>query len=220
MAKHLERDLDRLRKAVLTMAAAVEEAIRDATRSLRDRDAESARAVIRADAVVDRMENEVQDECLKVLALHQPVAGDLRRVSAVLLITTDLERMGDLAVGVARRSLKLARPPHAPIPERLFDMAARSAAMVRQSLDAFVESDAARARAVIAQDAAVDADNDALIDEVTGLMKGSADAIESGLSIFSVVRHLERIADHATNVAEDVIYLVEGEQVRHAKGRA
>ena len=217
MSKHFERDLDHLRRAVLTMAAAVEEAIHCATRALRERDADLAKTCIHADSAIDQMENTLQEECLKVMALHQPVASDLRHVSAVLLISTDLERMGDLAVGVAKRAKKLARPPHTPVPTRLWEMAARVTHMVRQSFDAFVNSDPQLARAVILLDADVDADNDALIAEVTGLMKGSSNAIDAGISLFSVVRHYERIADHATNVAEDVIYLVEGEQVRHGR---
>lgn len=217
MSKHFERDLDQLRRAVLTMAAAVEEAIHTATRALRERDAAMAKACVLADAAIDGMENALQEECLKVMALHQPVASDLRHVCAVLLITTDLERMGDLAVGVAKRAKRLARQPHVEVPPRLWEMAARVTHMVRQSFDAFVNSDPRLARAVIPLDTQVDDDNDALIAAVTGLMKGSADAIDAGMSLFSVVRHFERIADHATNVAEDVVYLVEGEQMRHGR---
>ena len=211
----MARDLDNLQRAILGMAGAVEEALHVAVRSLRDRDPVAARACVAGDAVVDRLENEVQEECLKILALHQPVAGDLRRVSAVLLISTDLERIGDLAVGIAERALQLARPPLVPVPDRLGEMAARAIRMVRQSLDAFVARDAAAARAVIREDDAVDRDAADIIRGLIAAMKEPGGAVEAGLSLFSAVRHVERIADHATNVAEDVVYLVEGDVVRH-----
>lgn len=215
MSKHMERDLERLQRSILRMAGAVEEAIYQATQALQDRDPSRARQVVDGDGEIDRLENEVQDECLKILALHQPVAVDLRRVSSVLLISTDLERMGDLAVGIAERATSLAHPPHPTVPSRLASMTARVTEMVRRSLDAFVHLDPAAARAVIRLDDAVDADNEAIIAELIAEMKAAPDRIESGMSLFSAVRHLERIADHATNIAEDVIYLAEGEVVRH-----
>lgn len=217
MSKQMERDLDHLRRSLLTMGAAVEQAVHTATKSLRDRNAALADACVEADSVVDMMENAIQEQCLRVLALHQPVAGDLRHVSAMLLMATDLERMGDLAVGVARRARTLARPPHIDAPPRLWDMAARATRMVRQSLDAFANSDPALARAVIDQDPEVDCDDDALVAEVTEIMKGSPAAIETGILMLSVVRRFERLADHATNVSEGVIYMVEGVQVRHSQ---
>jgi phosphate transport system protein len=167
------------------------------------------------DGEIDRLENEVHDECLKILALHQPVAVDLRRVSSVLLISTDLERMGDLAVGIAERAASLAHPPHPTVPARLTPMTMRVTEMVRRSLDAFVNLDPNAARAVIRLDDAVDEDNEAIIAELIADMKAEPEQVESGMSLFSAVRHLERIADHATNIAEDVIYLAEGELVRH-----
>lgn len=215
MSKHMERDLERLQRSILRMAGAVEAAIYEATQALQDRDPSRARQVIDGDGEIDRLENEVQDECLKILALHQPVAVDLRRVSSVLLISTDLERMGDLAVGIAERAMSLAHPPHPTVPSRLTSMAQRVTEMVRRSLDAFVHLDPVAARAVIRLDDAVDADNEAIIAELIAEMKAAPDRIETGMSLFSAVRHLERIADHTTNIAEDVIYLAEGEVVRH-----
>jgi phosphate transport system protein len=211
----MERDLDRLQRSILRMAGAVEEAIYQATRALQDHDPDLARKVIDGDTVIDRLENEVQNESLKILALHQPVAVDLRRVSAVLLISTDLERMGDLAVGIAERALVLAKPPHRNIPGRITRMTRAATEMVRKALDAFVKLDPVMARTVIRLDDDVDHDNDELIRDLIADMKTSPDKVESGLALFSAVRHLERIADHATNIAEDVIYLVEGEVVRH-----
>ena len=157
----------------------------------------------------------MQEEALSILALHHPVASDLRRIAAVLFISTDLERMGDLASDIAERALALAVPPFFPIPEKLAAMAAAAAAMVRQSLDAFVQTDAASARGVVLLDDTVDALHLQMIEAITAEMKRNVNHIEAGISMFSAIRHLERIADHATNIAEGVIYLVEGQIVRH-----
>src|SRR5262245_47536214 len=159
VSKHMERDLEYLQRSILRMAGAVEEAIYESTKALRERSPDLARVVIEGDGAIDRLENEVQDECLKILALHQPVAVDLRRVSAVLLISTDLERMGDLAVGIAERAVMLADLPYPKIPERIAQMTMRATEMVQRSLNAFVNLDAVEARAVIPMDDEVDRDN-------------------------------------------------------------
>jgi phosphate transport system protein len=152
---------------------------------------------------------------LKILALHAPVAVDLRRISVVLMITTDLERIGDLAVGIAERAVVLAHPPYVPIPDRIESMTNRTLCMLRASLDAFVNGDPTAAARVIRSDDEVDQDNADIIQDLVEEMKQSPELVEPALSLFSAVRHLERIADHATNIAEDVIYLVNGEIVRH-----
>lgn len=215
MSKHMQRDLERLQRLVLRMAGYVEEAVYQAIHSLRENDTRLAERVIEGDHRIDQLENEVLEECLKLLALHQPVAVDLRRISSVLLISTDLERMGDLATAIAGRALHVSKTPHPPVPSRLKPMAEKVTEMVRRALDAFVNSDAAAARNVIRMDAQVDEENDAIIAELVALMKQTPDNIEPALSLFSATRHLERIGDHATNIAEDVIYLVDGEVVRH-----
>jgi phosphate transport system protein len=143
------------------------------------------------------------------------VAIDLRRVAAILKINTDLERMADLAVDIAERSLVLATPPYVPIPTGLQRMTDMTTSMVRQSLDAFVNLDARLARRVWRLDDEVDRYNDEIIQDIIQSMQSAPEMVEPGLSLFSAVRHLERIADHATNIAEDVVYLVEGEIVRH-----
>jgi phosphate transport system protein len=215
MTKHMQRDLERLQALVLKMAGYVEEAVYTAFRALRNRDREEAQRVIDGDTEIDLLENSLQEECLKILALYQPVAVDLRRIATVMLISTDLERMGDLAVGIAERAMALSSPPFIGVPEQLGHMTHATANMVRKALDSFVQMDAEAARTVVRLDDEVDADNDRIIDWLTGEMKKSTDLVEAGISLFSAVRHLERIADHATNIAEDVIYLVEGEIVRH-----
>jgi phosphate transport system protein len=215
MSKHLERDLDDLQKDLLALAASVEEAIHKAIRALQDRDVALAEEVIDGDSDIDEEENHVEEECLKVLALHQPVAVDLRRVTSVLQINTDLERMADLAEDIAERAVALARWPAIPIPADLQRMTDLTSSMVRQALDAFVNLDAKLARLVCRLDDEVDRYNKSIITELIGVMQHSPDMVEPGLSLFSATRHLERIADHATNIAEDVIYLVEGAIVRH-----
>jgi phosphate transport system protein len=215
MSKHLERDLDNLQRDILAMAASVEEAIHKAIRALQDRDMESAQEVIDGDTQIDQEENHVEEECLKMLALHQPVAVDLRRIAAALKINAELERMADLAEDIAERAQALARPPFVPIPEKLQRMTDLTAAMVRESLDSFVNLDARQARRVCRLDDEIDRYNEAIINEIIGIMQQSPEMVKPGLSLFSAVRHLERIADHATNIAEDVVYLAEGEIIRH-----
>jgi phosphate transport system protein len=211
----MKRDVEVLQRTVLTMAGYVEEAVFSATQSLLERDTDRAQTVIDQDEEIDRMENDVQEECLRVLALYAPVATDLRQITTVLLISTDLERMGDLAVGIAECAIELASPSVPRPPQRLKHMAHKAIEMVRLALDAYVRSDATIARQVIQMDDQVDADNDAIIEAVLGQMKQSPHDVDTGVSLFNVVRYMERIADHATNIAEDVVYMVEGQMVRH-----
>src|SRR5262245_16625892 len=215
MSKHLERDLDNLQRDILTLAASVEEAIHKAAQSLRQRDPHLARQVIDGDSQIDEDENHVEEECLKMLALHQPVAVDLRRIAAALKINNELERMADLAEDIAERAVRLAQLPEVPIPEKLQRMTDLTTSMVRQSLDSFVNLDARLARSVCRLDDEVDRYNREIIDELMQMMRCSPERLEPALSLFSATRHLERIADHATNIAEDVVYLVEGALLRH-----
>jgi phosphate transport system protein len=215
VSKHLERDLDDLQRELVALASSVEEAIHKAIRALQQRDSQLAQEVIDGDNLIDEEENHVEEECLKVLALHQPVAIDLRRVSAAMMINTDLERMGDLAEDIAERATALTRMAQIPIPADLQRMTDLTSSMVRQALDAFVSLDVRLARRVCRMDDEVDRYNKLIIEELIALMQKSPEMVEPGLSFFSATRHLERIADHATNIAEEVIYLVEGAIVRH-----
>jgi phosphate transport system protein len=216
MAIHLHRDLENLQRELLALATSVEEAIQKAVAALTRRDAELAQQVIAGDAEIDQEENLVEEECLKMLALHQPVAVDLRRIAAALKINTDLERMADLAEDIAERVIHLAELPAVPIPAKLQRMTDLTTTMVRHSLDAFVDMDADQARRVCRLDDEVDRYNSEIIEEIIGMMEQSPALVEAGLSLFSATRHLERIADHATNIAEDVVYLVEGTIIRHS----
>src|SRR5262245_51497882 len=211
MSKHLERDLDRLQSDLLALAASVEEAIHKAIQALQKREVGPAQQVIAGDPQIDQEENQIEEECLKILALHQPVAIDLRRIAAALKINTDLERMGDLAEDIGERALLLARPPFIPIPDKLQRMTDLTTAMVRESLDAFVNLDVRQAQRACRLDDEIDRYNREIIEEVIPIMQESPELVPPGIALFSAVRHLERIADHATNIAEDVVYLVEGE---------
>jgi phosphate transport system protein len=215
MSKHLQRDLDNLQRDLLAMAASVEEAIHRSIRALQSREKGLARQVIEGDSVIDEEENHVEEECLKLLALHQPVAVDLRRITAALKINNELERMADLAEDIAERALHLAELPPVPVPTKLQRMTDLTTTMVRESLDAFVHLDVRLARIVCRMDDEVDRYNHDIIEELIQMMHDKPALVEAGLSFFSATRHLERIADHATNIAEDVVYLVGGEIVRH-----
>jgi phosphate transport system protein len=213
--KHLEQELERLQRDVLQMAGAVEEAIRLAVDALQKRDPALARQVVDGDDRIDNEENQVDEECLKILALYQPVATHLRRVIAVMHINTDLERMADRAEAMAERALVLAQLP-APVPlPQLQAMADLTISMVRQALDSFTNLDCRAAGTVCRLDEQVDRLNDEAIAELVAMMKADVAMVEAGLSLFSAVRHLEGIGDLAASIAEDVIYLVEGEIVRH-----
>jgi phosphate transport system protein len=217
MSKHLEREIERLKKKILSLGTVVEEAVQKAVRAISDRDAALAQRVIEDDVATDHIEVEVEEECLKILALHQPVAIDLRFIVAVLKINNDLERIGDLAVNIAERAVFLASRNHDRL-VTLFDfeeMAAKTQAMLKQSLDALVNVDADLARDVCAADDEVDAMNRQMYIQVEDAIRAHPEQMDALIHMLSISRHLERIADHATNISEDVIYMIEGEIVRH-----
>ena len=215
MAAHLLRALDGLQRDLIALAGLVEDAIHKSIRALQTRNLDLAREVIECDAQIDSEDNHVYEECLKILALHQPVATDLRRIVSVMMITTDLERMGDLAEEIAERAISLTGTAHVPIPEKLQRMADLTTMMVRQSLDSFVNLNHTQAERVRRMDDEVDRYNEEIIQELIKAMQSNPEMVDPGLSMFSATRHLERIADHATKIAEDVIYLIGGELVRH-----
>ena len=199
----------------MSLCGSVERMIGQATEVLCERNTELSAEVLAADEVVDQTEVEIEEECLKMLALHQPFAGDLRHLASVLKINSDLERIADLACNIAERGACLHRHLNFPIPENLPRMIGIATEMVRLALDAFVDTDAELAQKVIAQDRSVDELHLSVIVELKSLMKDESDIVDAALHCFSASRHVERIADHAVNIAEDVIYLATGEIVRH-----
>ena len=217
MSIHLERDLDALEQDLLAQSALVEEMIRIACRGLCDRQLGVSEELLIREPEINRREVKIEEECLKVLALHQPVAVDLRRVATVLKTNGDLERIADLAVNVGERIEAIALAPELPMPDSLDRMADTAIGMVRDALDAFVELDADAAQRVRRQDDEVDDLNRRVIGSVYDLIREHPHLVEPALHLFSASRHIERMADHATNIAEDVIYLVEGEITRHRR---
>ncbi len=214
MTRHIERQIENLKERILRVGTLVEEAISKSITALINRDVPLAQRVMANDEAIDRMEVEVEEECLKILALYQPVAADLRFVVAVLKINNDLERMGDLAKNIAKRVAQLAGCD-VPLPPELRSMAMQAQEMVKQCLDAVVRGDPALARQVREEDDAVDEGRQRIQRRVMQGIKDDPDNAESLLRINSVSKHIERIADMATNIAEDVVYMVEGEIVRH-----
>jgi len=215
MRVHLQRDVDRLNRRLLELSAEVESDVRAAVRAVEERDEAAARRIIEHEAIINAWEVEVEDDCLKILALHQPVAADLRYGIAVLKMNQDLERIGDLAVHIAERALLLCGRPAVSQPFRLGEMASKTQAMLKKVLDAFVNLNTAAAHEVCAADNEIDAINRDVGDQVKKAAAQNPAMIESLLQIMHIARHLERIADHATNIAEDLIYLVDGRIVRH-----
>jgi phosphate transport system protein len=215
MSKHLQRDIESLNTELLTVSSMVEDMIDKATQALTDRRYDLADEVVKADEYVDEHEVHVEEECLKMLALHQPVAVDLRRIATVMKVNNDLERIADLAVSIAQRAQAMDEFPAFPIPEVLPRMVVLATQMVRGAMNAFVNMDSTAARRMIAMDRTVDQFNRDIIAELQALMQKRPEAVAAAVHCFSAVRHIERIADHATNIAEDVIYLVEGDIVRH-----
>src|SRR6478609_2379925 len=215
MSKHLQRDIDSLNTELLRISSMVEDMIDKATQALAERRYDLADEVVKSDEYVDSHEVHVEEDCLKILALHQPVAVDLRRIATVMKANNDLERIADLAVSIAQRAQALDEFPAFAIPDRLPRMVVLATEMVRGAMNAFVNMDTAAARRIIAMDRTVDQYNRDIIAELQALMQSKPDSVPPALHCFSAVRHIERIADHATNIAEDVIYLAEGDIVRH-----
>ena len=215
MSKHLQIEIERLKKRVLAIGVTVIEAIQKALLALEARRAEIASQVMEGDKQVDTAEVELEEECLKLLALYQPVAEDLRFITAVMKINNDLERMGDEAVNIAEHASFLSRSNPIAVPPQLSAITAAAMRMVRESLDAFVQGDVQAARRICAEDDEVDGLNREIITAVWRMMQDDPQTVERATHLFSVSRHLERIADHATNIAEDVVYMVEGKIIRH-----
>jgi phosphate transport system protein len=215
MTKHLLHDLDLLKKEVLAMGAMVEDSIHKAIASLVRRSPEIAREVLDGDDAIDKKELEVEDLCLKMLALHQPVAGDLRFIVAVMKVNNDLERMGDHAQNIAERALFLATHPPVEVDLDVARMLDAVRTMVSQSLDALVNQDPVLARQVLAEEDEVDRLHEHMFTVLQDLMMRDASTVERAVQILSVSRHLERVADLATNVAEDIVFMSEGEVIRH-----
>ncbi|MFA6568296.1 MAG: phosphate signaling complex protein PhoU [Victivallales bacterium] len=217
MSVLLGREITSLKKKILQMTALVEESVRKAVSAVRRKDDALAEEVIQSDDRIDFMENELEEECLKILALHQPVATDLRYVVVCLKINNDLERIGDLAVNIAERAKAISGEEDDFMPESIPKMIDASIAMLKKSLDAFIEMDANLAREVSLMDDVVDELNRGMYLEVKKLIMGEPERTGYLLHILGVSRQLERIGDYAVNISEDVVYMIDGKIVRHSK---
>ena len=213
--RHFVEELEQLKSKLLEMGALVEVAIHRSVSAVTQKDRAAAEDVFRNEQRINQIEVEIDDFAVNLLALHQPMATDLRLIVAALKINTDLERMGDLAVNIAQRAVSLME---GPIIKPMIDIphiAGLVQSMVRKALDAFVARDADLARSVLASDDAVDSLRTACYHELTSFMEKDPKNIQQSLSLLSITRNLERIADHSTNIAEDVLFLVKGVDVRH-----
>ncbi len=215
--KHFSRELEKIKKQILSLGAMVEERVRMALKAVETNDAELAQQIIKSDYEIDEMEVEIEEECLKVLALHQPVAVDLRFLIAVIKIDNDLERIGDQAVNIAERVDVMAKRD---LSDFFFDyssMGEKAQIMLKMSLDALVNMDYDLAFKVVIMDDEVDRFKSEAYDRLKQAMSQHPDKIGHLINLLLVSRHIERLADHTTNIAEEVIYLIEGEIIRHAQ---
>jgi phosphate transport system protein len=213
--RHFEEELDNLRSRLLEMSGLVEDSVYRSIQSLIERDEVAAQQVLQNESRINRMEIEIDDLATSLLARVQPMATDLRFITAAIKINNDLERMGDISVNIVRRTLALMREP---MPKELIDiphMATLAQSMIRNSLDAFVRKDAELARSILTSDDVVDQLRDAVYEELIALMEQDPTTVRQSINLMLIARALERLADHATNIAEDVLFLVEGVEVRH-----
>lgn len=215
MATHLLRDLEQLKKRLLNVGSLVEESTQKAILALADRRPDLADEVQRADERIDLEEVRVEEECLKLLALHQPVASDLRFVVSILKVNNDLERVGDLAGNIAERAMSLASTEPISVPDEITEMSERVQVMLRDALNAIVERDTDLARKVLQDDETVDDLHAAIFGILEARIRANPARVNLEIQLLSTSRYLERIADLATNIAEDVVFMVEGEVVRH-----
>ena len=212
---HFQKELEALKENLLKMAATVEEALRNSVQSLVKRDSDLARKTFEFEDRINKMENAIDEMCLKLLALRQPMAADLRFITSAMKITTDLERMGDQAVNIAERVLSLNEDPQLKPYIDIPRMTEIVQSMVKDVLDAFVNRDSKLARSVCARDDLVDGLNDQVVRELLTYMMSDPKTITRAVHVMIVARCLERIADHATNIAEDVIFMVDALVIKH-----
>lgn len=213
--REYENQLNELRDRLLIMAGRVEEMIGTSVRALVERDPELAKRTIETDHKVNRSEVETDELCLVILAKRQPMASDLRFITLALKMVTDLERIGDLAVNICERAIDLAKVPELAPWQDIPRMADITQSMVRDAIDAFVAGDVDKAQSVIARDNEVDELYTRVFLDILAIMRSDSDTVERGIHVQSVAKWLERMADHSTNLAEQVIFMVKGKDVRH-----
>jgi phosphate transport system protein len=217
MTKHFRKELETIKKRILTLGSMVEDLVHDSVQAVDRVDADLADQIITKDSEIDETEVDIEEECLKVLALHQPVAVDLRFIIAVIKINNELERIGDQAVNIAQRVQVIAKRPKPPFWFDYSEMGEKAQKMLRMSLDALINMDVDLAYRVITMDDEVDQIKSEAYDKIKQAIQELPERVGYYINLLLISRHLERLADHATNIAEEVIYLVEGEIFRHAQ---
>ena len=217
MTKHFRKELESIKKRILTLGSMVEDMVHDSVQAVDRVDADLADLIVKKDSEIDDTEVDIEEECLKVLALHQPVAVDLRFIIAVIKINNELERIGDQAVNIAQRVQVIAKRPKPPFWFDYSEMGEKAQKMLRMSLDALVNLDVDLAYRVITMDDEVDQIKNEVYDKIKQAIQDLPERVGYYINLLLISRHLERLADHATNIAEEVIYLVEGEIFRHAQ---
>jgi len=217
MTKHFQRELGKIKKKILSLGTMVEENVRMAIKAIEEFDGEAAKMIISSDHKIDEMEVEIEEECLKIMALHQPVAVDLRFLVAVIKINNDLERIGDQAVNIAQRVQTITKKERFDFVFDYSVMAEKAEAMLRMSLDALVNLDDDLALKVLLLDDEVDEKKKEAYHLIKSAISENPDNVSTLINLLLISRHLERLADHATNIAEEVIYMIEGEIIRHGK---
>jgi len=215
MSTHMHREMDRLRERLLRLCGEVEGQLQKAIDAVLKRDPQLADEVESSDSKIDAAEVEIEEECLTILTLHQPVAADLRFLVSALKINNDLERIGDLAVNIARKARTLSKCHPIRLPFDLSDMWSQAQVMLRESVDSLVNCDLDLAMDVCRKDEAVDAQKRLIREHVERMIRETPDLVHVLLQVLAISRNLERVADHATNIAEDVIYMVRGRIARH-----
>ncbi len=215
MERHFDEALKNLKEKILRMSGLVEESIGSSIKALLERNAELAYKVIKSDDAVNMLEIEIDDLCLKLLALYQPTAGDLRFITSMLKINNDLERIGDLAVNIGQRTLDLLKVPPLKLRLNIPKMAEASQKMLKDSLNAFVNKDSKLAYEVCKRDDEVDDLNHEIFMELLKCAPEEQTPVERVIDLILVAKNLERIADHSTNICEDVIYMVDGKVIKH-----
>lgn len=216
MSIHLHREMENLNRAALAMFAHVEQSVRDAVRAILERDPESAQRVIQADRIIDKMESDLTENCLKTMALHQPVAGDLRFIFSLSKICWIIDRTSDLAVNLAHKGMSLAGMEPIALPGELPEMAGLARAMLRSGIDSFIARDAAKAYAVIASDGEVNARKRLARAAGEAAIMADPAVCPQWLVVIAASRNIERMADMAANIATEVVYSVDGKVARHS----
>jgi phosphate transport system protein len=215
MTMQLKKEIDKLKQQILKLGAEVELSVRMAVKSLMERDSDLAKKVIAKDSEIDGLEVEIEEECLKTLALHQPVAIDLRFIVAILKINSDLERIGDLAVNIAEREIIISKKRETGLVPGLEEMSEKAQIMLRKSLEALINMDAKIARDILLMDDDLDELNSRIYDRVKEAIREKPEHLTTMVQYLTIARNLERMGDQTTNICEDVIYMVDGEIVRH-----